>query len=332
MSWLDRFISPLGSAPPAARPDATERVFDEALLTHLRRLAIASGRVRAVGIAGEHRSRRRGSSPEFTDFKSYSIGDDYRRIDWGAYARLDELFVRLSEVTTELDVHLLLDASDSMVWRSDPTLPTKFTYARRLAGALGYVTLWRLDRLFLTPFGGQLGRSIGPMQGRAQMLPMLRALEEMAPLGGTALAESIDRYLHARRRSGVLLVLSDLIAGEPEELRAGLRAAHLHGWQVALLHVLDAAEVAPAQAVAYLCDDAGDANAPVELIEAETGRRLLLSPTGDLVDRFEAAIADWLMRIERVCADEGVSYVRTPTYLPLEVALPRLLRERGVVA
>src|SRR5680860_739213 len=81
-------------------------LFDEELLSRLRRLVLLSRRAVAQGIAGEHKSRRRGSSPEFSDFKSYSQGDDYRRIDWNIYSRLDELFIRLSAVSyTHLRAH-----------------------------------------------------------------------------------------------------------------------------------------------------------------------------------------------------------------------------------
>ena len=134
-------------------------VFDEELLARFRRLTLLSNRSISQGLAGEHRSRRRGPSPEFADFKSYSQGDDFRRIDWNIYSRLGELFVRLSEVTTELTVHLLLDASGSMDWSGDPSRVTKFTYARRVAGSLGYVGLWHFDRLAITPFADSTARA-----------------------------------------------------------------------------------------------------------------------------------------------------------------------------
>src|ERR671914_1426836 len=98
-------------------PATGELLLDERTLARLRRLSLVAGRARTEGLAGEHRSRRRGASPEFADFKRYAQGDDFRRIDWNTYARLDGLFVRLSEVTTELSVHLVVDASNSMDWR-----------------------------------------------------------------------------------------------------------------------------------------------------------------------------------------------------------------------
>ncbi len=324
---LARAVPPRASSPP---PPATA-LFDEALLARLRQLSLLSGRIRTEGIVGEHRSRRRGSSPEFADFKSYSQGDDFRRIDWNTYARLGGLFVRLSEVTTELDVHVLLDASDSMDWRGDRGLPTKFDYGRRLAGALGYLALWHFDRLMVTPFGDALGRGFGPSQGRSHAVPMLRTLERMAPMGGTALVDAVDRYLHARRRPGVLLLITDLLAGEPDDLRASLRDARARGWQVALLHLLDEAEVAPAFAGAYLGDGGDGSGAAVELIEAETGRRLLLSPNDALLERYGDAVAAWLAAAEAVCADEGAIYVRLLTSWPLDEVVLRTLREQGVV-
>lgn len=315
---------------PAPVPAAGQEVlFDEATLGRLRRLTVQAGRVRVAGIVGEHRSRRRGMSPEFADFKSYSQGDDYRRIDWNTYARFDELFVRLSEVTTELDLHLLIDASDSMAWRGDPSRPTKYAHARRLAGALGYVALWHFDRVAATPFGPMLGRGFGPAQGRAQVAPLLRALEAMPPLGGTAIAETIDRYLHARRRPGVLVVLSDLLAGEPEDLRASLRDARSRGWQAALVHVLDPAERDP-DAGGWAGGDA-DAAGALELLDAETNDRLVLTPGDRVLHRYRAAFEDWRARIERTCDDEQAIYALAFTDVAFDDILLGLLRQGGVV-
>ena len=165
---------PFAARTGATKPAVAEPLFDEALLGRLRRLALVSGRARTEGIAGEHRSRRRGASPEFADFKRYSQGDDFRRIDWNTYARLDSLFVRLSEVTTELSVHFLLDSSASMDWRGNDDRPTKFTAARCLAGALAYIALWGFDRVSIVPFAEALGKPFGPVQGRSQVVPVLR--------------------------------------------------------------------------------------------------------------------------------------------------------------
>src|SRR5918995_4698251 len=146
-SWIKR-IAPAGLRPTSDSPNRAEGpLLTSDVLESLQRLAIASQRVQTSGFAGEHRSKLRGVSPEFADFKSYSPGDDFRRIDWNLYARFDELFVRLSEVTTDLTVHFLLDASASMDWRANGSHPTKYRFAQKIAAAMAYVALWHFDRI-----------------------------------------------------------------------------------------------------------------------------------------------------------------------------------------
>jgi uncharacterized protein (DUF58 family) len=308
--------------PPKAS-SADETLFDEELLARLRRLVLLSRRSVAEGLAGEHRSRRRGSSPEFADFKSYSQGDDFRRIDWNIYSRLDELFVRLSEVTTELTVHILLDASNSMDWRGGSDLPTKFTYGRRVAGSLCYVSLWHFDRVVIAPFGRELGAPFGPAQGRSHVMPMLQYLSHLAPLGQTDLPASIDRYARARKRSGIMVLVSDLLSGEPAELKDQLRSLRSRGWQTIVVHVVDETELAPAPLLG---------GEPAELLEVESGQRLRLTPTAHLLERYQSALNGWLEGVETVCKDEEVDYLRLQTDWPFETIVLRLLHQRGVLA
>jgi uncharacterized protein (DUF58 family) len=324
---------PPAAAAPVAASGTQGRLFDEELLARLRRLVLLSNRAVAEGLAGEHRSRRRGASPEFADFKSYSQGDDFRRIDWNTYARLDSLFVRLSEVTTELSLHVLLDVSNSMDWRGSPRVPTKSAYARRVAGALGYVALWHFDRLTIAPFGQDLAPAFGPAHGRAHVVPMLRYLEALPPLGRTDLPATLDRYVRARRRPGMLLLVSDLLSGEPAELRDVLRTMWSRGWHAIVVHVLDQAELTPALAGRYLAGEtvAGAPTPQAELLEVETGDRLRLSPTDGVLARYGAAVAAWLAEIEEVCAGERADYLRMMTDWPVETIVLRLLHERGLL-
>jgi uncharacterized protein (DUF58 family) len=324
-----RIPSTLLASGATARTATSERLFDEELLARLRRLTLLSRRTIAEGLAGEHRSRRRGASPEFADFKSYSQGDDFRRIDWNTYARLDGLFVRLSEVTTEFSVHILLDASNSMAWQGGGSTPSKFTYARRAAGALAYVSLWHFDRIVIAPFGETIAPAFGPAQGRAHVVSMLRFLEQLAPMGGTDLPTTIDAYVRARNRPAVLIVASDLLSGEPGELREALRTARSRGWETIVVHVLDPAELTPALMTGD--DGARVANQPTELLEVESGQRLRLTPTDGVIADYERAVTSWLNEVEAACEEERVEYVRLLTDWPFDTVVLRLLHERGLV-
>ncbi|MCC6793280.1 MAG: DUF58 domain-containing protein [Thermomicrobiales bacterium] len=320
------------SAAAVERPtlqDPDGPLFDEAMLAAFRRLVILSRQTIAEGLAGEHRSKRRGSSPEFADFKIYSQGDDFRRIDWNLYARLDEVFVRLSEITTELTIHVLVDASNSMHWRGGPGLPTKFRYGRQLAGALSYVSLWHFDRVVIVPFGAELGQAFGPAQGRAHTVPMLRFLSELVPMGETDLPGALEQYVRARRRPGLLLLVSDLLSGEPEQLAERLRDLRSRGWQTIVAHIVDEGELSAGGVISGETD--GPAR-PSELIDLETGDRIRVTPSDEVVARYEAAVNEWLAQVEEACIAEKADYLQLHTAWPFQSVILQLLHRRGLVA
>ena len=194
-----------------------------ATLARLRRLSLVAGQARTEGLAGEHRSRRRGTSPEFADFKRYSPGDDFRRIDWNTYARLGGLFVRLSEVTTELSVHILLDSSASMDWRGADDRPSKFTAARRLTAALAYVALWGFDRVSHRALRGA-ARAFPMARCRAgrRSSPTIRYLERLQADGRHSPGDGGHPPTRGPARARVCSCsISDLLSGEPDGVAGG---------------------------------------------------------------------------------------------------------------
>lgn len=327
-SVRERFSSK-PAAPSAPAPVAADQVvFDEALLARLRRLTLLSNRTISHGLAGEHRSQRRGSSPEFADFKSYSQGDDFRRIDWNIYSRLGEVFVRLSEVTTELTVHLLLDSSGSMGWSGDPERATKFTYARRVAGSLGYVGLWHFDRLSITPFSTGLGQPFGPSHGRSNITPMLTYLTDLDATGETSVAESIERYVRARRHPGILIVISDLLSGEPDEMRTALQLLRSRGWQTTIVQIIDPAESDPA---GVFPTGPGGTALTVELIDLENAARMQVTASQAALNQYDAAYRAWQSAVESVCESEQTPLITLRTDWPFESVVLGLLAQEGVV-
>src|SRR3954449_10838253 len=178
-------------APIALRDD---RLLSPELMASLQQMRITAPRVQRGTFAGEHRSRRRGASPEFADFKSYSPGDDIRRVDWNLYARLDTLFVRVSEVTTDLTVHIVMDSSPSMNWRSSEMLATKEHYGKQLTAVISYITLWHFDRIRVSPFATADVKPLGPLTGRTRVNDMLDYLSRDRIGDATSVAEILHRF------------------------------------------------------------------------------------------------------------------------------------------
>src|SRR5437867_10185996 len=119
-----------------------------ALLRRLEQFQLLAARRAKSSAKGERRSRARGQSVEFADYRTYSHGDDFRYLDWNLYGRLERLFVKLYEEERELPVRIFLDASESMSFGE----PRKFDFARQVAAAIGYVALCGFDRVSVIPF------------------------------------------------------------------------------------------------------------------------------------------------------------------------------------
>src|SRR5215813_3496805 len=110
---------------------------DAETLQRLDELALITRKAMATGRPGRRRSPLAGSSMEFADYRRYAPGDDFRRIDWRAYARLERLFLRVFEAEENLTITLLIDCSDSMQHGTPP----KSSLAITLVAALSYVSL-----------------------------------------------------------------------------------------------------------------------------------------------------------------------------------------------
>jgi len=305
------------STRPASHPSTLppSHLFDESFLRKLERLAILSRRAMAGQLQGERRSPKRGQSVEFADFRPYTPGDDFRRIDWNAYARLERFFVKLFVEEEDLTVHLLVDISRSMDWGQ----PNKLWYAVRAAGALGYVALAGLDRVTVTALGHEGNGAMGyfpPRRGKAGASALFSFLQTLVAGGRTDLAPRLRAYAAAATRPGPLLLFSDLL---DEGWADALRALASRGFEVTLLHILAPDEVNP--------DLSGD----LKLLDAETGAQVEITADYEMLGRYRDGLAAWQEELRRFCGARGIHYVPVETSVPFEELLFASLRRRGVL-
>ena len=292
-----------------------ELLFDPAFRRRLEQLAIRTRQALAWHTVGEHRSPQRSPSREFVDFRAYSQGEDLRYLDWNTYARLGELVTRLGEVSTELTVHILLDTSASMNWGD----PNKLRYAKRLAAALGYVSLWHFDRLVIVPFDSRVpsgsGGTFGPRRGRAA-IPALFSFLEALPAGGeTDLERVLTSYMRRQTRRGALLLISDLLSGE---LGPALKPVLERGWDALVFHTLDAQEVEPTYSGDLRLEDVEDREMHLRVV-----------PDDEALARYRHSFDAWLAGLEAYCTGRRVGYLRVLTAWPFETLVLRFLLEDG---
>ena len=82
-------------------------------LTRGAELELATPRVSA-GIDGRRLGRRTGNALEFAEYREYQAGDDLRRLDWGVFARSEQLMIKLYSEEVDPRCDIVLDHSASM--------------------------------------------------------------------------------------------------------------------------------------------------------------------------------------------------------------------------
>ena len=292
-------------------------VFDESTLRKFEQLTLVADRVRIGVMKGDRRSRRRGSSIEFADYRNYTQGDDLRRLDWNVYARLERPFIKLLEEEEDLTVYLLVDASDSMNWPEGEEELNKYYYALRLAGALGYIGLADGDQVSVALIGSHGDRSWGPYRGRQNTMRMLEFLDDGSTEGITDLNISLQQWAIQARRPGLLFLLSDLFS--PAGFKEGVNALQSRGYEIGIIHLLSPDEVNPS-----LGDD-------VRLIDVETRAEAEISLDASTVALYRRRLEDWQIEIAGYCSSRGVHYIPVITELRWEKFILQALRSKGVV-
>lgn len=291
----------------------SDPLFDENFLRRLERMSLQAQRtLRGRPAGGEHPSRRQLPTSIFSDHRPYTSGDDMRYIDWNAYARQGHVLVKVGETEQNIEVHLLLDASNSMAWGQPPKLRT----AQQLAGALGYLSLAHNDRLRIVPFGATMSAPYGPAQGKMRMIEMMRYIETITLQEQTDLRSVLRQYSHYQR-GGLMVICSDMLsAGGLEE---GLRALPPPRWQVLVLHLLDPRELRP------------ELQGPLELEDSETGQRLQITLDTEAITHYRRRIAAWQQHLAATCGRRGATYAQILTNWPLERKVVPYLRMRQLL-
>lgn len=203
-------------------------------LKRLRRLVFAARIPTASGTTGPHRVRRGGEGWEFLDFRHYTPGDDFRRIDWALYGRLRELVVRVMQAEESVYVTSLVDMSTSMDFGGPLR---KVQVACQLAAGVSHLMLGLGDRVSVGCFAGRLASVLGPVHGLGQIGRVVAHLREAAVVGTTNLHLAVSQYLRQGRHRGFVVLISDFLGpGDPE---AAIDAILRAGNRVLVVQVLD---------------------------------------------------------------------------------------------
>jgi uncharacterized protein (DUF58 family) len=209
----------------------------------LAQLSTMEFRVRTVveGVMnGLHRSPFKGLSSEFAEYREYQPGDDPSRIDWKVFARSDKYYIKEFEEETNLEAHIILDASASMGFGTMPL--TKWQYAGILSASLAYILQEQADSIGLVILDEEIRVEMETKSTRGHLIHTIGAMEQTKPQRQTRLAKVLHQVAARMKRRGVVIIVSDLL-DEPEEVLSALEHLQHRGSQIYVFHVMDPAEL-----------------------------------------------------------------------------------------
>jgi uncharacterized protein (DUF58 family) len=298
------------------------------LLRRLEQFQLLAARRAKSSARGERRSRARGQSVEFADYRNYVHGDDFRYLDWNLYGRLERLFLKLYEEERELPVRIFLDASESMTFGE----PRKFDFARQVAAAIGYVALAGFDRVSVIPFpdlanGAEPDQAtrmmelaargaIRSVRGKKSAIQFFQNLGALSAGGPANLNQALRRGALQVRQSGLAVVLSDFL--DPEGYESGLNALVGRGFQVDLVQILAPDELSPTTF--------GD----LRLVDSETGAQQEVTFGRFRLKAYRQTVQNFMQRLREYCQARGINFFTASSNTDLQVLLLKQLRKAEV--
>ena len=283
-------------------------LLDPKFMARLDSLDVLSRKILQGKLQGERRSKRRGQSVEFADHRPYVVGDDLRFVDWNIYGRLEQLFLKLFLEEQDLTIHILLDISASMGVGD----PSKERFGKKLAAALGYVSLVNNNRLTMSLFGDGVHMQLANMRGRNYLAQMAELLLTTECDGFSDFERACRDTVAARIGSGVTIVVSDFLFKQGYE--DALRRLIGTRYDLYVVQVLSPQEVAP--------ELAGD----LKLLDVEDADAAEITVSSALIKYYKRNLAAYCNELKDFCTCRGALYVRATSSDSVESLVLNYLR------
>jgi uncharacterized protein (DUF58 family) len=287
-------------------------LLDPAFLVRLGKLELVVRRLLSADRRGDLPMNRRGPGAHFRGHREYASGDDPRFLDWNAFLRLDELVVKEFESEEAARLTVLLDCSASMAALGQD----KFLQAVRLAAALGYIALARHGSVRVVPVPGN--REPTTFGGKNAMTGLLSELSRLQAGGSAKLVRAFQAAYPPGKRSGLVLLISDFLS--EEDFRGAIKFLRRRGNQVEVLHVTSPDGLDPKM------------DGMVELVDAETGKRLRERVRPDSIVRYRAILDAHEKDVATTCRALGCGYHRLDVSQPLERLVLEFLGSSALVS
>jgi uncharacterized protein (DUF58 family) len=298
---------------------APSPLLEQRHLERLERLAIRWQQSFTGLLGGSNVSRYAGVGHEFLDHRHFHQGDDLRSVNWHAYLRLERLFLKMFRTEPRAPIRLFLDTSESMACgASPPEGEAKFSYACRLAAALCFVGLVRLETIVLQPFAAGLGETYRAQGGRHRFAPASEFLSGLATGGRSDFLETVRQFLSQSPSPGLAVIISDFL--DDADCRPPLQYLADHRQELLLIQVAGPADRRPPW------------QGELELVDAESGQLERVYFDRQAADQYAAEYDEFCRTIEYIALRNGGRYLHLITAAPVEEVLFGALMSTGSIS
>ncbi len=266
-------------------------------------LELIADRVVEGFLHGMHQSPFVGFSVEFASHREYMPGDDLKHINWRLYGRHERLFVKEYDADTNVEVHVIVDASRSM------TAEGKWECAAILAASLAHLARRQGDAIGLTLFADQVITHLRPRSTADHQMEILHALAQKREHSASDSARTLHEVAELSLRRGLKVLISDCYFADEEIVDAIGHFKHF-GHEIILFHVLtDLESTMPV-------------SGSIRFHDLETGEEIV-TQAETIREEFITEVDRWQAELRKICGGHEVDYV--PVHA--QSSLPSVLRE-----
>lgn len=263
--------------------------------------------------SGRHVSRRVGGAGEFADYREFTEGDDLRRLDWKVLARTGRAYLRLYQDETNLVCTLALDASGSMNF---PAQSSKLEYVQYLSTAISHVINKQQDQVGLAILTDGLTDFHPPAGTTSHVARVQEVIENIATKPVTHIAEGLRTLFQRMTRRGVLMLMSDFLVDDLEEVFAAIRLFRHRQWEVVTLHIIHPSEERLPEGAAFRFEG------------LENEGRIDCTPQ-EIRALYQQRFENHLAMVRTLALAAGCDYRRVSTAIPYLQTLGGFLVERS---
>lgn len=286
-----------------------KKLVNSSLLRKLDGLKLNSKMILHLGATGDRKSKSKGSSVEFSDFREYVPGDDFRKIDWNAYMRFEKLFLKLFVEEREARINIFIDNTKSM----DYGVNNKLFVAKQIVCLLSYLTLSGMDRVNVYYLENNTLKSSGFLTGKNNFNKIINVLDNINSDNDCDIFQEIKKL---EIKKGISIVLTDCFS---EYRFEGIKYLNYLKQDLTLIQVLDKTEISPTF------------TGEVKLVDVEDSSKVDVSMSKAVIESYFHRYLEFITEIKDTCNKYGSRHILISSECSIENILFDKLGRAGIL-